>query len=233
MRLDTKTLLRPTIILGLIGLLSAYALSHIKKITYPNILRQEREKQETALSMVLPGYVIQEQRRAAIDGSDFVYWVATKTEKNAPARAYAFIAERPGYSGPVRSIVGVDEKGVLLGISILQQSETPGLGARSVEIASRETFWGRFFGSRGQDEAPARPWFQEQFRGLDSNRKIAIVKKGDWNDAMRQELIEKNAVSAITGATITTKAVRDGLASGAEKLKRAVAIQPGAAEAVK
>ena len=46
-----------------------------------------------------------------------------------------------------------------------------------------------------------------------------VVKKGDWNPNMKEELQGKNAISAITGATITTRAVRDSIEAGIKILK--------------
>ena len=231
-----NNIIKPTIVLTIIAFVAAFALSHIKKITYPNIQRQEREKQEAALGAVLPaGFAVKEEKNQKIEGSEFRYWIAEgKDKKGAVAKAYAFIAEKGGYSGPVRSMVGVDEKGIVLGISVLQQSETPGLGARAIEIASRETFWGHFFGiGETPEDNPVTPWFQEQFKGLDTNKKIEIVKKGDWNPAMKEELLSKNSISAITGATVTSKAVRDSIALGIEMLRKALQVETGAQQVVK
>ena len=36
---------------------------------------------------------------------------------------------------------------------------------------------------------------------------------------MQEELLEENAISAITGATITTRAVRDSIKTGISKLQ--------------
>ncbi|MFW5770086.1 MAG: FMN-binding protein, partial [Spirochaetota bacterium] len=68
---------------------------------------------------------------------------------------------------------------------------------------------------------PSRPWFQKQFTGLSVDQQIEIVKKGDWQPSMKEQLREKNAVTTITGATITTKTVRDAIMKGIEKLHRA------------
>ncbi len=39
---------------------------------------------------------------------------------------------------------------------------------------------------------------------------------------MKAELLEKNSISSITGATITTKAVRDSIENGVQMLDRAL-----------
>lgn len=224
-----KEIIKPTLILAIVAFIASFALSHINRITRPEIERQEREKEKQALSQVLPGYSIIDKKTEELNGEEFTWWKAEKTieEENITVKGYAFICEKPGYSGPVRSMAGVDEKGIILGLSVLQQSETPGLGARSTEIASKLTFL-EFISGETADAAEGAqvPWFQEQFSGIDASEEIKIVKKGTWNKGMKDELIEQNAVSAITGATITTKAVRDSIEAGIEKLNRVIEEDP-------
>lgn len=215
-------IIKSTLILALIAFIASMALSHINRITYPNILKQEKQKQDDALKAVLPGYTIVEQKRADVDGGQFIYFIGERIDNDKTLRGYAFVTEKSGYSGVVKSMVGVDERGIILGVSILQQTETPGLGARCIEIATKETFFGHFFGDSTGDEEQSPPWFQEQFKGLDVNRRIEILKKGDWSQDMREELIGKNAISAITGATITSRTVRDSIESGIIRLKMVV-----------
>jgi electron transport complex protein RnfG len=210
-------IVKSTLIMALITFVASMALSHINKITLPNIQRQEREKQESALKTVLPGYRITEKKTADTPDGPFTYWIGEKQREETVARGYAFITEKSGYSGPVRSMVGIDERGTVLGIVILQQTETPGLGARCIERASTETFFDYILG-RTAPVKPPPPWFQVQFTGLDATKKIEILKRGDWTPSLRDELIEKNAISAITGATITSRTVRDSISMGMEKL---------------
>jgi len=52
-----------------------------------------------------------------------------------------------GYSGPINMIVGVDKSGKVVGIKILNQTETPGLGADVV----KPKFLNQFIGKTGKD----------------------------------------------------------------------------------
>jgi len=94
---------------------------------------------------------------------------------------YAFVGEGKGYSSILKIMIGVDKMDNIKGIKILSQQETPGLGARVDEIKTKVTIWDMLKGKR---VPKTEPWFQEQFRykGL-------------------------NQIQAITGATITSKAV--------------------------
>jgi electron transport complex protein RnfG len=215
-------IIKSTLILATIAFIASMALSHINTITYPSILKQEKQKQDDALKKVLPGYTIVEQKREDSDGDIFMYWIGERVDGEKRVRGYAFLTEKSGYSGLVKSMIGVNERGIIIGISILQQTETPGLGARCTEIASKETFFGHLFGKRKVDEGESLPWFQEQFNGLDASRKIDILKRGDWTSEMREELIARNAISAITGATITSRTVRDSIERGMKRLRMVV-----------
>ncbi|MDA3900471.1 MAG: FMN-binding protein [Spirochaetes bacterium] len=199
-----KEIGKSTTILAVVTLIASLLLASIYALTKDRIAFLESEKEKNALAVVLPGFTIVETRTKD-DSSQ--YWVAEKKSKNGETiKGYAFISEASGYSGTIRCMIGVDHSLTILGISILQQTETPGLGARSVEIASKYTFWDVITGS-AKDEGEQLPWFQKQFQQLSGSDPISIVKKGDWNQNMADELRETNSVSAITGATITTKAI--------------------------
>jgi electron transport complex protein RnfG len=97
----------------------------------------------------------------------------------------AFTVTAPrGYAGPIEIVVGVDPVGErITGVRIINQNETPGLGARIVQV------------NPGEDE----PWFLRQFKGLAPDR-VFIKPKGDV-DAITAATVSSNAV---------TEAVRQG-----------------------
>lgn len=93
-----------------------------------------------------------------------------------------------GLWGPIRAVVGFDgPNGNVTGIEFIEQSETPGLGARIEE-----------------------DWFKAQFKG----------KKGPFRRMPEgTRSIKENEFDALTGATITSKAVEDILNRGTARLK--------------
>lgn len=215
-------IIKPAVVLAVVAFASSLLLSHVKKITYPNILRQQQEKQIQALAIVLPGYSDIEKKTVQIDGADFTFWQGSKNDDKTILKGYAFITSRTGFSGDVESMVGVDESGKILGISVLLQTETPGLGARCQEIASSNTFLGTLLGSSSGESEQTLPWFQLQFNGLDTRSPMKVVKQGDWNPSMRENLIGQNAISAITGATITSRTILKSVESGVVLLNKAL-----------
>jgi Na+-translocating ferredoxin:NAD+ oxidoreductase RnfG subunit len=218
-------IIRPVLVFTAVVLACVLLLSIVQGLTGPVTLRRAVEKRESSLSLVLPGFTVTASRKAIIEGADFSYWEAEKKEGTTTMRGFAFITKSAGYGGDVESMVGVDENGRVLGLSIINQSESPGTGGRCVEVAGRETLWERLSGG-GIPESDLSeemwvPWFQNQFKGLDANTTIGIVKLGDWTPGMRKTLIEKNAISALTGASITTAAVVRGIEAGMRRLKKA------------
>jgi electron transport complex protein RnfG len=215
-----NSIIKPSLVLLLVAFAASFSLSHIQKITYPNIIKMEKEKQDLALKLVLPGYRITGSKKAKVEGKEFEYWTAEKEEGGTAG--YAFMVAGNGYSGPVESIVGIDDRGTILGMSILKQSETPGLGARCVEVSSKETLFDKLLEKTARNEI-YMPWFQKQFSGLNSGEKIRILKKGEWNEGLMESLRKENAVLAITGATVTSVTVTESIKNGHELLKKALA----------
>ncbi len=213
-----KNIVKPTLILSTVALIAAFLLAFVYNLTQPQILKYEKEKELKALAMVLPGYTIKETKTYKLKGADVKYWYAEKNVDGIAASGYAFIVSSSGYSGEVRSMIGIDQDFVLQGISILKQSETPGLGARAIEVMSSLTFFDFLKGKR-EDNNVKIPWFQEQFFGLNLLKEITVVKKGDWKPSMKEELLQKNEISAITGATITSRAVIKGIQDGMITIK--------------
>jgi Na+-translocating ferredoxin:NAD+ oxidoreductase RnfG subunit len=265
-----NSIIKPTIIFSIIALISALTLSHINKITFNDIQRQKTDKEKKALLVVLPGYKDIKKNIVKLEKKKtFTYWIGKKeiietkkkdkkNKKKKPkepelSTGYAFITSKPGYSGDVETMVGIEEKGIILGIFILQQTETPGLGARSTEIASTTTFLDFILGRKNSAEKTnLNPWFQEQFKGLKTKFKIdtpkpdkkkkkkkrkkdteeipeeikiGIVKMGDWDIKLKDKLINLNSISAITGATITSTVVTDSINEGILLLMKVINIK--------
>ena len=226
-------IVKPALILTLIAFFSALILSYARKITDPYILSQEIDKRKSAIELVLYGYTIGDELIAELDdGAKFSYWTGTKIEDDIEKKGYAFISITHGYNGEIKSMVAVDENNRVLGISIMQQTETPGLGDKVNERANKETIWHALFGDRISNDENKAPWFQEQFTGIDLNKKIVILKKGSWSKEVSKELLDKNAIIAITGATVTTKAIANGIKESLIKFKKARLITENYAENV-
>ncbi len=212
-----KNLLKPTIVLGTIALISGITLAALNTITSSRIEALSRDKEQRALAQVLPGYTNIVEKEKSINGKAASYWVGEKQIDGKKQFGYAFIASKSGYSGDVVSMIGVSEKLIIEGIFILQQTETPGLGSRAEEVISDLNFWDFLAGKKEAEKK--RPWFQRQFTGLNSAAEMKIVKKGNWTESNKDELLKNNEITAITGATITTSAVKRSIEAAVNDFK--------------
>jgi len=170
--------------------------------TAEKIAEQQRQARLSAIEAVFPNGVEISEIKDSGGVLPDKYWTASSDGK---LTAYAFEMIGRGYAGDVKFMVGMAVDGKILGITVLDQSETPGLGSRVNEIPSSKYIWYPVGGA-----SESKPWFTEQFEGLSSLKPISIDKiSGEWHKLdgqTRTALKNKNAVTAITGSTITTAA---------------------------
>lgn len=160
------SMFRSTFVLTLVCLIAAALLGGAYMVTADKIEEQKISAINENLKNVFPG---------ADEFDDMSnYYVA---KKDGLIIGWAVLAESSGYGGAIKILVGIDTEKKVTGIRIMEQEETPGLGANA-----------------------AQPGFYSQFQGLDMNN-IKLTRDG-------------GEVDAITGATITSRAVIDGVLEG-------------------
>jgi electron transport complex protein RnfG len=174
--------------LTLVALIAAGSLAWINEITKPKILAQQERALNEALTKVLPG-ASQENIIAVKNEQGIIdYYVGYASSDHDIIIGYAFPVFSQGYSSIIRTLAGMDTTGSVLAIKVLFQQETPGLGTRCEEIR----------------EGESEPWWQHQFKGLEATT-LAVDKDG-------------GKITSITGATITSKAITDGIMAEAQKV---------------
>ncbi|MBD3392335.1 MAG: FMN-binding protein [Chitinivibrionales bacterium] len=195
-------IVRLSLVLTIVALIAGLAIGLTYEQTRESIAQQKRLVQQEALMAVFPDGVRIEERH----GEDVLpdrYWVAIMNDTRV---GYAFRDSSQGYAGLNKVIVGVDPEGTILGVSIIAQAGTPGLGQRVIEIASKKYLWNPL----GRDEEEKRPWFTKQFEGLHVDETITFDKSAEWHalePEARERLRNKNQITAVTGSTISTRSV--------------------------
>jgi len=190
--------------LFVISAIAGLAIGYTNKVTKESIAQELQKAEYQALKAVLPNAESIEKKQGNDPSLPNTYWIGTID--SGKILGYAFKVKEYGYSSDIECIVGLDTTGTILGVNILSQNETPGLGSRVKESASKNYFWN---GLPSSDEIPA-PWFTEQFKGLTLKKPIGINKEAEWHalsDPEKSQRIASNEITAITGATISTKAV--------------------------
>ncbi|MDO5153778.1 MAG: RnfABCDGE type electron transport complex subunit G [Eubacteriales bacterium] len=166
---NVKYVLRLALTLLLITSVVAIALAGVNSITAPKIAALNAQKTQEAIEAVLPG------GGEEVAFTDDTGLVTTVYQGNA---GYAVQVVPSGFNGGITMMVGIDQSGTVLGISIISNSETAGLGAvAAANTSAGEAFRGQFVGTSGS---------------------VAVSKDGGQLDA-------------ITGATITSRAVCTGV----------------------
>ena len=170
-----KYVARLALILLAITAVVAAALAGVNSITKPIIEQLNAEKTQQAIKAVLPSGYDEE-----ITDFNSQNGIVTKVYKGADG--YAVQVEPVGFDSAITMMVGIDFEGNILGVSVIDQSETAGLGAICAENTSKgESFRNQYIGKSGE---------------------LTVIKSGEP---------AANEVSAITGATITSKAVTSGV----------------------
>ena len=138
-----KFVLRLALTLFAIAGIVALALAAVNMVTAPAIEKLNAEKTQKAIEAVLPGGFDEEITDYA-DATGLV----SKVYKGA--NGYALEVKPSGFDNTITMMVGVDNEGNVLGISIVSHTETAGLGAvAAASTSAGEAFRGQFVGQTG------------------------------------------------------------------------------------
>jgi len=149
----------PVVFLAVIVIVSVVLLIAVNSITSPIVKNMQVEEIKNTLRSIFP-----EMSQYELD--DEVYIIYKDGEK----AGYAFIASGSGYGGNIDILVGLDSGFGIKGVSILSQTETPGVGSRITENS-----------------------FTDQFKGLSASD-IALKSEGGKIDAITGATISSRAV---------------------------------------
>jgi len=181
-------LMRMTIVLTVICLAAAAALAQVYKVTKEPIAAAVAEEARRAAAQVLTPIMADDVALTKLDnppaGEGGEIFTARRGEK---VLGFAMqVKGKGGYGGDILGMLGVDAEGNVLGYRAVQHAETPGLGAK---ISTSE------------------PWLKQLTTLPDgkprnrSNTRWQVKKDG-------------GDIDAITGATITPRAVVASIADG-------------------
>lgn len=188
-----KSMLKDTLVLFIITLFAGLLLGVVYQITKGPIAAQEEKARQEAFAEVFEAAenfqtvelpAVEEIDRvlteAGISGVT-VEEIVSALDSSGSLLGYCItVTSHEGYGGDIRLTLGINLDGGLNGISILEISETPGLGMKAESV------------------------LKPQFSGKNVTQ-FEYTKSGAVTD---------NQIDAISGATITTKAVTGGVNAG-------------------
>ena len=119
------------LVLFCITLISGACVGLVNMITEEPIAEAKKMADEAALVKVLPEF---DQIEKSEHKADELTIEVNKASKDGRVVGYAIkTATKNGFSGMITMMVGFDTKGTILNVEVLEQSETPGLGAKMSE----------------------------------------------------------------------------------------------------
>ena len=182
MSIDKKFIAKLGLILFAICAICVFILALCNSLTVDTIAKINLEKAENARIQVLSE--ADSFEKADYQGESEIY-IGKKGDDKV---GYCVSAAPKGFGGAIEMMVGIDNDLSITGVTIVNMSETPGLGSK----ASNEDFIG-------------------QYSGMSAKKgEVSVIKSGVPSD---------NEVVAISGATVTSKAVTDGVNAAIEAVK--------------
>lgn len=187
-----------------IALVAGAALASVNELTKDTIQQLKEKSEQDAIAQVLGGGDVKVQHVDTVVINDCNFIVMNAGEKGVAVKAID--PQNASFGGGLTIMVGIDPNGVVLGYSILETHETPGLGAKANE------------------------WFQKGQKGDIIGRNLAeseltVSKDGGDVDAITASTITSRAfLRAVNAAnqafyqTMTKEEITDGV-SGASQQK--------------
>ena len=161
--------------LFLIAAVVAVALAGVNSVTAPAIAELNAQKTQEAISAVLPGGFDTEI-------TDFADASGIVSKIYQGANGYAVEVGPGGFDNTITMMVGIDNEGKVLGISVVSHTETAGLGA----VAAAGT--------------PAGIAFRDQFVG--ASGAVTVTKDGGTMDAITGATITSRAICVGVNAAL-------------------------------
>ncbi len=189
-----KETLKLTFILTIICLIAGALLAGVDILTREPITQVKQKLHQKSLDEVLPPHdnsPVSDSVNVTHGGQDWTFYIARNQGQFAGAAVETVSPD--GYSGEVRLMFGIGADGKSIGISILAQKETPGLGA-NIDT----------------------PGFKNRFVGLDLQKTNWKVKKdgGDIDHITAATISSRAVVDAISNALEAFNAHRQTIENG-------------------
>jgi len=182
-----KSVVKFAITLGLIAAITGFALAIVYQITKPIIEAQDLKALEQGLSEIFPGdyeFVKLDKPISSKDPSVQItesYLVKDKSTQKNVGMVARVVV--PGSQAPIEMLVGIKSDGTVSGVKILKLNETAGLGAN----ADNPKYY------------------------VDKKNKITFLGQFIGKNVEKDKLIPKEDIIAMSGATITSRAISTGV----------------------
>lgn len=138
-------ILRLSLTLAVVGILSATLLTGLHNITEPIIIERQEEEYRQALELYFPGFADFETESIEEDYFDLIY------DESGDLMGIMATIKQTGYDGDITYNLAVDSEGEIAGLLIVSHTETPGIG----DVITTDSFQEQFIGKSFEDPLTA------------------------------------------------------------------------------
>ena len=189
------------VVLTVITIVAAGVLASVNAVTAPQIEKINEENLAAGIKAVMGSDDIQVSEPWEVDN----FTAYDINDKDGNLLGKAVVTVENGFGGPLKVLVGFNVDGDILGYTVLEHAETPGLGAKAGE------------------------WFQDKIIGMNPGKnKFTVSKDGGEVDAITASTITSRAfLRAIQNAYDKIIAGQDATSGATQQAKKA---EPSAAD---
>lgn len=131
----SSSLLNMVVVLTLIAIVAGGILAYVNSMTAPQIAKINEEKLNAGIKEVMGGGEVTVYSdttfTSTINGKEKTFVVYQVNDAQGSPLGNAVQTSENGFGGNLKVLVGFDQSGTILGYTILEHSETPGLGAKA------------------------------------------------------------------------------------------------------
>ena len=137
--MDPKYIIKLTVTLFVTCVIVAGLLGAVNMVTAPNIAAINKEKTETAMKAVVAdpdnstfsdALELTDEMTSAALGAGGTLTEAYEVQVDGEPAGYAFKVVASGSQGNIEMMVGLDADGIVTGVSVVDSSETAGIGTK-------------------------------------------------------------------------------------------------------
>ncbi len=131
----SSSLMNMVMVLTLIAIVAGGILAYVNSVTAPQIEKINEEKLNAGIKEVMGGGDVTVSSDttliSTIEGKEKTFVVYQVNDGKGEPLGNAIQTSENGFGGNLKVLVGFDKSGTILGYTILEHAETPGLGAKA------------------------------------------------------------------------------------------------------
>jgi len=188
-----KGIIKLGIVLSIYVTVACVGLAFVYSATEERIAGHAAEKLQASLRELFPSADDFQEITGQIPGTDTLYPFRSQYKVLQDGKIIGAVVEvvTPGYSGPIRILVGVGTDSRITRIKILENPDTPGLGANAgsptyyVDRPRRLTFYGQFEGKPVSDNFEVRSDISVITASTITSRAVSLAVKAAGDAAAK------------------------------------------------